>query len=66
MTINNQLITDKKVIAEYFNSYYVIIGSSLAVLKRSAQMVLTRQCILRISPNGIDPSVYIKDQPKWY
>ena len=46
MTINNQLITCKKVIAEYFDEhiYYVNIGSSLAE---------------KTSPNGTDPSMYI-------
>ena len=47
MTINNQLITDKWVIAEYFNNYCVNIGSSLDE---------------KFSPNGIDPSMYIKDR----
>ena len=47
MTISNQLITDKWVMAEYFNNYCVNIGSSLAE---------------KISPNGIDPSIYIKDR----
>ena len=47
MTINNGLITNKKLIAEYFNNYYVNIGSSLTE---------------KISPNGIDQSMYIKDR----
>ena len=47
MTINNQLITNKKVIVKYFNNYYVNIGSSSAE---------------KISPNDIDPSMYIKNR----
>ena len=47
MPINNQLIIDKNAIAEYFYNHYVNIGSSLAE---------------KISPNGIKPSMYIKDR----
>ena len=47
MTINNQLITDKTVITEYFNNYYINIGLSLTE---------------KVSQNGIDPSMYFKDR----